>query len=162
AKGSFDVLPSGETRPSEQQRPIVLDDEETPFGALDGEVVPVKGWCDVALLGHAWSPPPGEPVPRSLVTLRIGDGFVLQARVSGDRVWVRAAGKLVASDPVPFRKLPLDYAHAFGGPACLENPGGRGRALDQNDAAGKALPNIEEADQPVAAWDDAPAPAGFM
>src|SRR5262249_13887717 len=109
-KGSFDVLPSGETRPSAEQRPILLEDEETPFGGFDAEIVPVKAWCAVALIGHAWSPPPGEPAARSLVTLRIGRDFVRQARVSGDRVWVRAVRKLVASDPVPFRKLPLDYA----------------------------------------------------
>jgi hypothetical protein len=167
-KGSFDVLASGETRPSAEQPEVLLEDAQTAYGTLESEVVPAKGWCDLAVLGHAWSPTPGEPVREMTVGLRIG-AFVRSARVSGDRVWVKALGRMVPSEPAPFTKLPLSYEHAFGGFARqkeieavhFDNPFGKGYVLAKEHVEGTALPNIEEVDELVESWSDRPSPAGF-
>jgi hypothetical protein len=167
-KGAFDVSRSGEARPSARQPPVFVDDTETPLGTLEAEVVPVKAWCDLAVLGHAHSPPPGAPVGSLTVSLRIGS-FSRTVQVSGDRVWQRALGGLRPSPPAPFTKLPLTYDHAFGGVARQggteaphqDNPFGKGYVLSRKDAAGTPLPNIEETDQLIASWDDRPMPAGL-
>lgn len=177
-KGSFDVLPSGETQPSARQPEVLLEDTQTPFGWLDAEVVPVKAWCDLAVLGHAHPPGAtadgdrvagGELARRMDVALRIG-AFERRVRVSGDRVWVKALGRLVPSDPAPLAgPLPLTYEHAYGGFALQngiehihhDNPFGKGHVLAKEHAAGTALPNIEEVDQLVESWSDQPTPAGF-
>jgi hypothetical protein len=123
------------------------------------------------LLGHAWGLPGGEPARSTLVSLRLGT-FERVVRVTGDRVWVSSLGALVASPPAPFTKLPLTYAHAFGGAARAEgevavampyfdNPDGRGYVVRKEDAEGAPLPNLEEVDQPVASWNDRPLPAGL-
>jgi hypothetical protein len=167
-KGSFDVLPTGETRPCAEQPLVLLEDTQTPYGSVEAEIVPVKAWCDVAVLGHAQVPAGVNPTQSLLVSLRVGDfGRVL--RVTGDRRWVKSLGALIPSDPVPFTKMPLTNERAFGGKARVkdqlegfyfDNPVGRGYVALEEHAEGTMLPNIEEPDQPIKAWSDTPVPAG--
>jgi hypothetical protein len=170
-KASYDVLPSGETRHCAEQPAVLREDTETLYGTVDAELVPVKAWCDLALLGHAWSFPAGQPTHSMLVSLRVAT-FERVVRVTGDRVWVKSLGSLLASPPASFTKLPLSYARAFGGAArpesdidfpmpYLDNPDGRGFVARKEDVEGTPLPNIEEVDAPVAAWTDRPLPAGL-
>ena len=58
------------------------------------------------------------------------------------------------SAALPFTAMPLDWAHAFGGPELPANPVGRGIADD-------ALPNIEDPRETIRSRNDRPAPAGF-
>lgn len=169
-KGTFEVLPTGETRLCAEQLPVQLEDEETPFGAVEGEIVPAKAWCDVAVLGHARSRSARRPVTQTTVWLRIGRRFSRAVRVTGDREWTRALGRLRPSAPRPFTELPLTYRHAFGGSArqhddldadFFANPSGRGYVALKEDVEGCPLPNIEELDQPVRSWQDRPLPAGL-
>jgi hypothetical protein len=169
-KGSFDVLATGETRPSALQPEVLMDDTETEHGRLDAEVVPVKAWCDLAVLGRAHNPAPASPAPRMTVSLRIG-AFERRVRVCGDRVWTKALGRLQPSEPARFASLPLSYALAYGGFARdaevdvdvihHDNPAGRGYVLAKEHVEGTPLPNIEEDDQPIEAWTDHPMPAGL-
>ena len=169
-KGTFDVLPTGETRLCAEQLPLQLEDEETPLGPIEAEIVPAKAWCDVAVLGHARSRSARRPVTQTTVSLRIGRRFSRAVRVTGDREWTRVLGRLRPSTPRPFTELPLTYRHAFGGSARQSeeldadfwaNPGGRGYVALKEDAEGCPLPNIEELDQPVRSWQDRPLPAGL-
>ena len=169
-KGTFDVLPNGETRLSADQLPLQLEDQDTPFGAVEGEIVPAKAWCDVAVLGHARSRSARRPVTQTTVSLRIGRRFSRAVRVTGDREWIRVLGRLRPSAPRPFIELPLTYRHAFGGSArqhddldadFFANPTGRGYVALKEDVEGCPLPNIEELDQPVRSWQDRPLPAGL-
>jgi len=169
-KGTFDVLPSGEARPSSQQPLVLREDTETPYGGtVEAELVPIKAWCDLAVLGFAHAMPPGRPTVSMVVSMRVG-AFERVVRVTGHRTWLRSVGALFPSDPAPFLKLPLGYEHAFGGVAraegevwtpFLDNPAGRGYVLLKEDAEGTPLPNIEELDHTMKAWSDTPMPAGL-
>src|SRR5262245_37538623 len=65
--------------------------------------------------------PPGPP--RSASYVRLGLGSVdKKLAVVGNRVWNRG----IPTDPEPFREMPVDWAHAFGGGGCEKNPLGKG------------------------------------
>ena len=74
--------------------------------------------------------------------------------VFGDRQW-EGAGASTAQD---FASIPIDWAHAFGGPALEANPEGLGVA--PADGVHR-LPNIERPDQPLRDPAQRVAPAGF-
>src|SRR5690606_6756435 len=63
------------------------------------------------------------------------------------------------SDPTPFLRMPVDLAHAFGGPDHAANPYGKGAMQAGADPTGKQLPNIEWPDAPVRSIQDTPPPA---
>ena len=73
--------------------------------------------------------------------------------VFGDRSWSDRGGK----KPESFTRMPLDYAHAFGGPGFGQNPFGKGHNSCEHDA----LPNVEWPHGLIASPKDAPPPAGF-
>lgn len=123
---------------------------------------------------------PGRVPHRTYADLRIG----AEARrlvITGDRTWVRNAGKLVPSAPAPWEVMPLSWSLAFGGavdippgpfgPDKIPHPGGRmefslnphgkGFVLDETKAEGGSLPNMESPDAPVKSPLDQPRPCGF-
>lgn len=123
---------------------------------------------------------PGRAPHAAPVELRVGER-TRRLKVSGDRTWVRNAGKLIASLPVPWDSMPLCWERAFGGafempagplgPKKLPHPGGRfvhplnphgkGYCLDESRAEGGPLPNIELAGEPLLRPIDQLRPAGF-
>jgi hypothetical protein len=170
-KVSFDLGPDGRlSRVAEaEQLPVSEADVVTDLGTLDGDLVPIKPGCDVAILGHARSPRPDVPVDRVRVALSIGP-FSRDVIAVGDRTWREDGGGLAPTPPVPFLALPLAYERAFGGSALLDgkraapyfaNPRGRGYVALREHAVGTALPNIEESDQQLVSWEQAPLPAGM-
>jgi hypothetical protein len=169
AKCSFEVDANGEVSAVADPLPIAEEDVTTPLGAIDGDVVPIKPWCDLALLGHAYSYPLGTPTSALEAVLRIGD-FERRLAVIGDRVWTEGAYGLVPTAPAPFVAMPLTYDRAFGGTAVFhkelrgpspENPAGRGFVKLREHVVGTPLPNLEEVDQRLRGWDECPLPAGF-
>ncbi len=127
--------------------------ENTPWD----EGVP-KERGEVLLVGdcHAMK---GIPVPKRQVSLRIGP-VAKSLDVYGNRVWNRDRGFLRKSDPQPFLSMPVDFAHAFGGPGYGQNPIGMG-CEDSANGDLKPLPNIEDPTNPILSPEDRPAPAGF-
>jgi len=103
--------------------------------------------------------PPGGEATELLVSVTVGTRSK-QLRVTGDR----QAGPLPsASKPQPFRRMPIDPAHAYGGPGYPDNPAGKGFA---GDAAARgdepvALPNVEVPGTLRDALRARVAPAGF-
>ncbi len=169
AKCSFEVDADGVVSAVEDPLPIAEEDLTTPLGTIEGDVVPIKPWCDLAVLGHAYSYPLGTPADSVEALLRIGD-FERRLAVLGDRVWAEGTHGLRATAPAPFVAMPLTYDRAFGGSAVFhgelrgpypENPAGRGFVKLREHVAGTLLPNLEEVDQRVRGWDDSPLPAGF-
>jgi len=91
----------------------------------------------------------------------------------GERRWVRAAGGLVASPPVPFTSMPLRYDRAFGGRDDTRGPGriaterrnlvGVGFHRHRPAAAidGQPLPNLEHPRDRITGPRDRPAPVGM-
>jgi hypothetical protein len=167
-KRTFEVGPDGEVRPAADQIAVSEGDVEDELGTLDGDIVPIKSCCDVAVLGKAYAPE-GAAVTTSQVDMRVGQ---LQRRlmVYGDRRWERDGGGFRASAPALFTSMPLTYERAFGGSAIwygkmagpyADNAKGRGYLKRIDDVEGTLLPNVEEADQLIRSWEDAPLPGAL-
>lgn len=123
---------------------------------------------------------PGRTPHVAHVDLRVGDA-ARRLLVTGDRTWVKNAGKLVISAPSAWETMPLSWSLAFGGsieiapgpvgPEGLPhpggtfsfplNPGGKGVVIDEAKAEGVQLPNIESPEAQVKRPLDQPRPAGF-
>lgn len=172
-KCTFDVMPDGSIRVSDEQSPVTQIPEYTDPRAPaksslrhECDLVRVKTATDVVVLGHAYAPR-REAVQQVDVAVRVGT-VVKQLRVTGDRVW-QGDGPSAA---VPFTRMPLVYERAYGGvdaahratttPAWdMRNPVGIGFATIAPKAGQLRLPNIEYPDQLMQRWDDRPPPAGL-
>jgi hypothetical protein len=168
-KCAFEVDRSGEVRRADEQLVVNEADSETPYGTIDGDVVPIKPGCDLTVMGPAVAYPPGRSVEAMEVLLRIG-GFRRTMRVFGDRAWLPTGRGFQPSRPVPFTAMPLDYSRAYGGFAVHadnyraplpENPHGCGFVVLEQHVAGTRLPNIEDPESPIQAWTQRPSPLSF-
>jgi hypothetical protein len=173
-KGTFQVDAQGRCARAEVQVPVNLGGE--PWGdpatssfRYEPEVAFIKPATDVVLIGHACAPRAGTTeLP---VGLKVGP-VQKQALVVGDRVWWKSLGQISASKPLAFEKIPLRWERAFGGwdrthpdPArhvCeARNPVGVGMRPTKTFEEGLRLPNLEDPQQPLRRFGDAPPPAGF-
>ncbi len=128
------------------------EDEERAGEALTpNDFADFKLTADVLVRGTCHTPS-GKPVSECPVAFRVGD-LEKTLRVVGIRAWSDRMGSAEASAPRPFSKMPVDYAHAFGGPGYAKNPAGKG--------LGPELPNVENPREPVRSRKDRPEPAGF-
>jgi hypothetical protein len=166
-KASYEVAADGAIGRVGDPLPINEADVETPFGTLEGDVVPIKDGCDFAIYGHALS---RQPVATMNVTVELGS-LTRALRITGDRLWASSDRAPASSEGAAFTSMPLDYSHAFGGSAVLldgeaspypDNPSGRGWIAFAEHAVGTPLPNVEEDDQLVTRWDQRPLPASLL
>lgn len=104
-------------------------------------------------LVHGQAFPPAESPSACAVRARLGSRSKTLL-VFGDRHWEGTK----ASAPLPFDAMPIDAAHAYGGPAVPANPEGIGAAPE---GGRHRLPNIEQPDQPLRDPAQPVAPAGF-
>ena len=141
---------------------------DSPAGPTEEDGPYMRGGVDVFVFGHAQAPG-RRPVKEMEVGVQVGR-FVRRAVVSGNRVWVRNhGGVLVPSEAVSFERMPLTLERAYGGTAewdgipvpFSDNPGGKGFYLAEEQAEGRALPNLEEPDRRVQRWNDVPPVCGF-
>ena len=78
--------------------------------------------------------------------------------VVGDRFWDGSK----ASNPIPFKRMPITWQNAFGGEEVPLNPLGKGAGPTSLDGQMVTLlPNVEDPNNVVSAPDDRPNPAGF-
>lgn len=164
---TYDIA-DGELRISEDQAWKVSGPPwDGPHGPMPSDELFYREGVDVLVFGAA-RPPGGRPAPRSTVEVRVGAGFRSRITVFGDRVWQRRGDRLVATAPAPFTEVPLTLAHAFGGADVWDqltvgfpdNPDGKGFYLEEANAVGKPLPNLEDPDALIDRWDDRPEPVG--
>lgn len=160
---------------AETQLPVNLTGEpwgEPGFSSYkyEPECAFIKVTTDVILIGHAHAP---EPDTRVLaVTLSVGE-LRKTVRVIGERAWYRSIGRIMATKPLPFEKMPLVYERAFGGwdrnhadpeKHTFEprNPVGVSFCSDpKRFKDGTRLPNLEDPEDPLRELGQKPAPAGF-
>jgi uncharacterized protein YjbI with pentapeptide repeats len=129
------------------------DDDARAGGCLyPGDFADFKLRTDVFLRGSCHAPE-GRPVTECPVRFSVGD-WSKSLRVVGRRVWSDAFGGAAKSAPLPFTKMPLDWAHAFGGPDYALNPSGKGVGTAE-------LPNLEHPGDPVRAREDRLKPISF-
>jgi uncharacterized protein YjbI with pentapeptide repeats len=127
------------------------DEERTGELVYPGDFADWKPKADVLLRG-ACHPPEGK-ARTSTARFSVG-GWSKTVRVSGTRVWTTGAMGETPSEPVAFGRMPLSYAHAFGGPGHPMNPVGKGQTGDE-------LPNVERPADLVTSRRSWPAPTGF-
>jgi uncharacterized protein YjbI with pentapeptide repeats len=120
-----------------------------------------KVFAEVLVFGKA-TPKSRVPVPAMAVEFAIGS-IHKRAIVFGDRYWRLGGAQLRPTSPKPFLEMPVDYAHAFGGPDYEKNPLGKGFAAERRTRAGElvALPNVEMPERPIVSPADRPEPYGF-
>jgi len=120
-----------------------------------------KPRAEVVVYG-SFHAPSGSEVAEGTARLRLGDVIDKRIRVTGNREWLRSGvGRLRASDPIPFSSMPLDWAHAFGGPEFEENPDGIGHWPRKAAQQRYPLPNLEYPDSVLQLPDDAIRPAAL-
>ncbi|WP_174769898.1 DUF2169 family type VI secretion system accessory protein [Paraburkholderia hayleyella] len=130
-----------------------------------------------AVAGEARAPE-GHQVLAMTVSARCA-GREKTLHVYGERYWRHGLSAAlpgwIPGEPKPFATMPLDFAHAYGGPLWRDNPHGLGHRAEGADWARVALPNLElpgspclsPADRPLAATylplpSDAPARAQWL
>ncbi|WP_437755348.1 DUF2169 domain-containing protein [Sorangium sp. So ce1389] len=110
------------------------------------------------LVAGSFFAPGGKPLPASYVRARVGP-LDKRLAVIGDRFWRDD----VPTPPRPIATLPIDWAHAFGGPGVDSNPHGKGaEPVTVNGHAVHPLPNVERYGAMMRAPSDRPEPAGFL
>lgn len=134
-----------------------------PSGQALDEVMP-KASAEVMVLGQACAPA-GQTVTHLPVRLQLGS-IDKRLMVYGDRQWRYGSVPLLTVDPpAPFQRVPLDWAHAYGGPGFEANPLGKGypsnRLAALVGANHGAMPNLEYADVPMRGHSGNYAPAGL-
>jgi uncharacterized protein YjbI with pentapeptide repeats len=128
-----------------------LAEELPPDQALDA-VIP-KSHAEFLAVAHAYAPG-RQPVTQLRVGLKLGH-LAKTLGVFGERYMLGER----PTEAKPFTTMPIDWAHAYGGPGFTENPSGLGaQAVDT--AAGKVTPiaNVV-ANMPAAGYRS---PASFM
>ncbi len=127
--------------------------EELPEEQALDAAIPKFG-AEFLLSARAFAPG-GAPVPALRAAARLGER-TKSLHVFGDRFLL--AGDRT-SPPLPFAEMPLDWAHAYGGPGDADNPTGKGIApIDTPEGRRLPLPNLVDPAHGASAWRRA---AGF-
>jgi hypothetical protein len=166
-KATYEIREGGLEPVKEAPWPIHLEPLETPYGTFPGEVASRKPKTDLIVLGRAKAPG-GEAVRQMTVSVSLG-AFRHTLAVFGDRVWERAATGLKPTEPRPFREIPITWANAYGGKVAspvfdmpnTDNPVGKGFFLEEREADGVALPNVEDPNALIRSPKDVPRPVGW-
>ena len=174
-KATFALTTQGRCAVAQEQIPVNVggetfgEDPETSSYKYEPEVAFFKPSTDIVLNGHACAPRTG--VAEMMVSIRVGP-VQKQARVSGERVWFKAAGQVSATRPIEFERIPLQYERAFGGwdrthPDAARhdfeprNPVGVSYRSSKRFEEGVRLPNLEDPKALMRNYGDRPPPSAF-
>lgn len=128
------------------------DAERTGECLYPGDLADMKLNAEVMLRGTCHAPS-GRRAVECPVRFSVG-GWRKELMVYGDRRWEQGMGGHHISEPSPFERMPLDFAHAFGGPGYAENPVGKGFHTD-------VLPNVELTSHLITARNQIRPPGSF-
>lgn len=164
---TYDIRERGLELAGQAPWPVHLEPLETPYGTFPGAVASRKPKTDLIVLGKAKAPG-GEAVRQMTVSVSVG-GFRHALAVFGDRRWERSPAGLRATEPLPFREMPIVWANAFGGKLTTpvgdlpntDNPSGKGFFLDEKEGDGVPLPNVEDPNALIRSPKDLPKPVGW-
>jgi hypothetical protein len=177
-KATFTIPTDGtDPVPAKEQAPLVEADVFAGEPGLSAplhecEFAPKKPKCDVILNGTAYAPD-GKPAAVVPVMLQVGS-MSKSFNVVGNRAWVKDVFSWKATHPVPFVKMPISYANAFGGRDVSDPDEKKHRWYGPNHAGigfhtnlyaplveGRLLPNTEEIGKPVEKPDGKYRPMAF-
>lgn len=153
----------------EQAWQISDSEYDSPIGKLPPEDCLFRGGIDLMIFGSAQALG-AHPTQKVKVRIKLGN-FIGGVDVYGERVWRRKSGsgnELIATEPEPFRELPLSLGYAYGGKHTWDglevphtgNPDGKGWYYEEDSAVGNPLANIENPSAPTIRWTDQPDPVG--
>lgn len=150
-------------RPEDQATKLTRELPEG-YGELPNDPVFPRTGTDVIVIGDAVPP---QRTAQAYVHIQAGP-YEVGFAIIGDRTWQSDGSRLTPTQPVPFDRMPVTYANAFGGAANVahgalpnpHNPVGKGFYIEEKDALGRPLPNIEHTAHPITKWDDHPEPVG--
>lgn len=118
AKRTYAIAPNGECVVAAEQIPLsdrlVLSASIPGLVEQDTDLVARKPRTDVVVHGHAY-PPPGERSPGVTASVRVGRHRKDILAIGPRKVTLSATGGIVISAAEPFEKIPLTFAHAYGG-----------------------------------------------
>ncbi|WP_437279949.1 DUF2169 domain-containing protein [Sorangium sp. So ce375] len=162
-KGTFTLAPNAPAALAAPDDRLLLESDrhldDTPGKSLlyASDFAYFKPRADVLLVGTCRTPR-GEAQQISYAALEVGR-LRKQIAVIGDRVW---DGE-VATEPRPFRAMPLRYELSFGGEGFAKNPFGRGRGKVKSAAGVERwpLPNLELPGSLITSPRQTPDPACF-
>lgn len=108
-----------------------------------GQVSLDQGWPkprgEVLCMGSCYAPR-GKQVAAAKIRLKTGP-VDKTLNVFGDRYWLTGAtGLTTMTRARPFSVMPVDWAHAFGGPDFKQNPLGKGIARVRTEDEQQAIP----------------------
>src|SRR5262249_5624559 len=109
------------------------------------------------LVAGSFFAPGGVPLRASYVRAMVGPANKRLA-VLGDRSWRDHA----ATEPEPMTSMPIDWAHAFGGPRLARTPHRRGTEPLVTGGLAAPLPNVDHYTAILRSPSDRPEPAGFL
>ncbi len=166
AKATYEVLEDGTLAQTlDKPWPVHFEEFETPYGKFPSEYHPFrKPRVDLIICGFAYSDP-SKKASQVDVNIRVKD-FSYTLKIFGDRFWEKQDDVLVPSVPAKFEKIALTLDNAFGGSVENEfgkleypfNPAGKGYYLNEEQALGSPLPNIESPDEPITSFEQKPRP----
>lgn len=154
-KAAFRMVDGGICEPLPAQPALegdVLSATERPEALYDADLALFKPRTDVLLAG-ACHTPGGKPLPVCGVKFAVG-GWSKALACIGNRGWQRSLLSARMTEPQPFTRVDITWAHALGGPGFEANPAGKG--VDDD-----LLPNIELPGHLIGGRRDRPQPAGF-
>jgi uncharacterized protein YjbI with pentapeptide repeats len=160
-KGTFALVHDGVCTVAAEQAlitgPLHWDDDPNQSLRLDSDFAVLKPRAECHFVGHAHAPG-GVPAGSLLAGFRVG-AVARNLAVFGDRTF-DAYGAVTA--PTPFRRMPIRWERAFGGPGYARNPLGSGLApVDTEQGRRVVLPNLEDSAELIAGASDRPRPACF-
>lgn len=168
-KASFDFDPHGNVRVSPRDRTLKVmlsdqfaDTSENSSVTYPSDLTPCKDGTDIIINGHAY----GHNRKQIRCGFKLGR-MKKMLRVSGERCWIRLLRFYKITAPIPFDKIPLTYANAFGGRYEDDrgvhlfeyNPLGKGFGAKYRENA--PLPMIEYENDLIQSVNDRVRPAGF-
>lgn len=176
-KGTFEIDTKNEILiESKEQSPIEVSDRfrgDPAWTSLEYEsdLAPFKPATDICVIGKAYSPK-GLPAKSWLCGIEVG-ALKKSVRVTGPRFWKKEENESWSlTDPDPCTEVELSFENAYGGgfqtedgPITYEeNPSGKGfiHVDHQDEITTLPAPQIEDVDEPIAAFDEQYAPQSFF
>ncbi len=166
-RSTFNLTDDGLHLDTEAPVPVAATPIKIGECELDGEKPFLRNGVDLFIFGQAYAPDQ-KPVKQLVVNIEVGSEFRRQLLVTGNRYWEKSWKGIAPSAAEPFVAMPLTYTSAYGGKAKGEtlpfeyphNPVGKGFYLEEEEAVGQPLPNLENPTTAIRKWQDQPESVG--
>jgi len=164
---TYDIHSDGSAvQTNEHLLPLSKMIRNTQYGQVESDFIFKRDGVDILVFGKAIALG-GRATTQMEVTVRVGEQINHRVMVFGDRHWTK---NLTYTRPKPFTEMPITLFNSYGGTTLWDgldvsfprNPFGKGYYIEEEEAIGKPLPNIEAPLSLIEKWNDSPLPVGFV